>query len=158
LSLQPEVSCQFSLQNIATIIILAGVPASILGNEGALRWGRKRLISIVMISSALLGSVIGFNAGLPFLIVVGLCFIYCISIMLDSGSLTVGMVSAARADERGRTMAMYSLLGFFMAFLAPLAVGGVLDIIGNGIIGWGCAFVALGIVAISGPVWLKLFS
>ena len=156
LSLQPEVSSQFSLQNIATVIILAGVPASILGNEGAMRWGRRRVISAIMISSGVLGSVIGFSAGWPFLIVVCLCFIYCIFVMLDSGSLTAGMVSAARDDERGRTMAVYSFLGFCMAFLAPLAMGGILDIMSNGIIGWGFAFAALGIVAISGPLWLRL--
>ena len=157
LSLQPEVSYKFGLQNIATLIILAGVPASILGNEGALRWGRRRVINTIMLISGLLGIVIGFCAGLPFMIVVGLCFVYCIFVMLDSGSLAAGMVSAARAHERGRTMAVYSFLGFCMAFLAPLAVGGVLDIVGNGIVGWGFAFASLGLVEITGPVWLRLF-
>jgi MFS family permease len=157
LSLQPEVSYKFGLQNIATLIILAGVPASILGNEGALRWGRRRVINTIMLISGLLGIVIGFSAGLPFMIVVGLCFVYCIFVMLDSGSLAAGMVSAARAHERGRTMAVYSFLGFCMAFLAPLAVGGVLDIVGNGIVGWGFAFASLGLVEITGPVWLRLF-
>ncbi len=157
LSLQPEVSYKFGLQNIATLIILAGVPASILGNEGALRWGRRRVINTIMLISGLLGIVIGFSAGLPFMIVVGLCFVYCIFVMLDSGSLTAGMVSAARAHERGRTMAVYSFLGFCMAFLAPLTVGGVLDIVGNGIVGWGFAFASLGLVEITGPVWLRLF-
>ena len=157
LSLQPEVSYKFGLQNIATLIILAGVPASILGNEGALRWGRRRVINTIMLISGLLGIVIGFCAGLPFMIVVGLCFVYCIFVMLDSGSLAAGMLSAARAHERGRTMAVYSFLGFCMAFLAPLAVGGVLDIVGNGIVGWGFAFASLGLVEITGPVWLRLF-
>ncbi len=150
-------SYKFGLQNIATLIILAGVPASILGNEGALRWGRRRVINTIMLISGLLGIVIGFSAGLPFMIVVGLCFVYCIFVMLDSGSLAAGMVSAARAHERGRTMAVYSFLGFCMAFLAPLAVGGVLDIVGNGIVGWGFAFASLGLVEITGPVWLRLF-
>lgn len=157
LSLQPEVSYKFGLQNIATLIILAGVPASILGNEGALRWGRRRVINTIMLISGLLGIVIGFSAGLPFMIIVGLCFVYCIFVMLDSGSLAAGMVSAARSDEIGRTMAMYSFLGFCMAFLAPIAVGSVLDIIGNGIVGWGFAFATLGLVEITGPVWLRLF-
>lgn len=157
LSLQPEVSYKFGLQNIATLIILAGVPASILGNEGALRWGRRRVINTIMLISGLLGIVIGFSAGLPFMIVVVLCFVYCIFVMLDSGSLAAGMVSAARAHERSRTMAVFSFLGFCMAFLAPLAVGGVLDIVDNGIVGWGFAFASLGLVEITGPVWLRLF-
>jgi hypothetical protein len=44
-----------------------------------------------------------------------------------------------------------------MGFLAPLAVGAVLDITGSGIAGWGIAFATLGLVAMSGTVWLKLF-
>ena len=44
-----------------------------------------------------------------------------------------------------------------MAFLAPLAFGFVLDVVGNGVYGWGFAFVILGLVAMSGPIWLKLF-
>jgi hypothetical protein len=44
-----------------------------------------------------------------------------------------------------------------MGFLAPLAVGAVLDLTGGGIAGWGVAFATLGLVAMSGTLWLKLF-
>jgi hypothetical protein len=54
-------------------------------------------------------------------------------------------------------MALYSFVGLSMGFLAPLAVGAVLDITGSGIGGWGAAFATLGLVAMSGTVWLKLF-
>jgi MFS family permease len=157
LSLQPAAEMHFNAQNLSTLILLVGVPASILGNEGALRWGRRRFITIVMICAGVIGSVTGFSAGLPFSIVAGLCFVYCIAVMADSGSLTAGLVSAARNEERGRTMAIYSFVGFFMAFLAPLAVGGILDLSGNGIVGWGLAFAALASVQMTGPVWLRIF-
>jgi MFS family permease len=157
LSLQPGTLFQFSPQDIATVILLTGVPASILGNEGALRWRRRLVITIIMLISGLIGCVIGFSAGLPFIFVVVLCFLYLISVMADSGSLTAGLVSASPDEERGRTMALYSFIGFLMAFLAPLTVGGVLDAAGSGIYGWGLAFATLGILEISGPVWLKLF-
>ncbi|MFC1858373.1 nitrate/nitrite transporter [Thermodesulfobacteriota bacterium] len=156
-SLHPTADLGISLQNLATIIILAGVPASILGNEGALRWGRRRVIRTVMIVSGLLGSLIGFSAGLPFMFVVGFCFLYWIAATGDSGSLTAGMISTSLNGERGRTMALYSFIGFSMAFLAPLAVGGLLDLSGGGIVGWGLAFAALGLVQMTGPVWLKIF-
>ena len=77
--------------------------------------------------------------------------------MTDSGSLTAGLVSAARSEEAGRTMALYSFVGLSMGFLAPLAVGAVLDLSGSGIAGWGVGFAALGLVAMSGTIWLKLF-
>jgi MFS family permease len=148
---------KLSPQSLVTLILLAGVPASILGNEGALYWGRRRFITIVMLISGLIGCLIGFAAGLTFIIVAGLCFAYWIAIMTDSGSLTAGLVSAARPEEAGRTMALYSFVGLSMGFLAPLAVGAVLDLTGSGITGWGVAFATLGLVAMSGTLWLKLF-
>jgi MFS-type transporter involved in bile tolerance (Atg22 family) len=89
--------------------------------------------------------------------VAGLCFAYWIAIMTDSGSLTAGLVFAAKTEEAGRTMALYSFVGLSMGFLAPLAVGAVLDIAGSGTVGWGVAFATLGLVGMSGAVWLKLF-
>ncbi|MGD2185409.1 MAG: MFS transporter [Desulfobacterales bacterium] len=157
LSLQPQINPKTSPQSLVTLILLAGVPASILGNEGALHWGRRRFITIVMLISGLIGCLIGFAGGLTFLMVAGLCFAYWIAIITDSGSLNAGLVSTAKAEEAGRTMALYSFVGLSMGLLAPLAVGTVLDITGGGIAGWGLAFATLGLVAMSGAVWLRLF-
>ena len=157
LSHQPQLSLEISPQSLVTLILLAGVPASILGNEGALHWGRRRFITVVMLISGLIGCVIGFAGGLMFVMVVGLCFAYWIAIITDSGSLTAGLVIAAKSDEVGRTMALYSFVGLSMGFLAPLGVGAVLDVAGSGIVGWGMAFASLGLVAMSGALWLKLF-
>ena len=77
--------------------------------------------------------------------------------MSDSGSLTAGLVSAAKTEETGRTMAMYSFVGLSMGFIAPLSVGGVLDLAGKGAFGWGLAFLSLGSVAMSGTIWLRIF-
>jgi hypothetical protein len=44
-----------------------------------------------------------------------------------------------------------------MAFLAPLAFGAILDAAGRGIAAWGLAFAALGIVCMSGALWLRIF-
>jgi hypothetical protein len=40
---------------------------------------------------------------------------------------------------------------------SPLAFGFVLDIAGSGVHGWVFAFAALGLVSMSGPLWLRLF-
>lgn len=157
LTLSPDPDFPFSPQEIAAVVLLIGWPASILGNEGAMRWGRRRAISVYMLISALVGLGFGFSAGLPFVIVALLAVIYGALTTSDSGSLTVGLYEAARAEEQGRTMAVYSFLGFTMAFLAPLAFGGVLDLAGGGAMAWGLAFVVLVLLPLTGPLWLYLF-
>jgi len=157
LSFQPGQGYHLSPQNLATIILLAGVPSSILGNETAQHWERRRVISIFMLASGIIGCVIGFSISLPFTIVATLCLVYGIAVMLDSGALTAGIVAAAHDSERGRTLALYAFVGFGMAFLAPLAFGCVLDLSGSGIYGWGIAFAMLGLLSASGPVWMRLF-
>jgi MFS family permease len=157
LTFQPGQGFQLSPQNLATIVLLAGVPSSILGNETAQHWERRRVIAVFMLTSGIIGCVIGFTASLPFMIVAALCLIYGIAVMLDSGALTAGIVAAAHDTERGRTLALYAFVGFGMAFLAPLAFGCVLDLSGSGIYGWGFAFAILGLLSASGPLWLRLF-
>jgi hypothetical protein len=44
-----------------------------------------------------------------------------------------------------------------MAFLAPLAFGAILDIVGLGIVGWGLAFAAMGLGCMLGAVCLRIF-
>jgi MFS family permease len=157
LTLSPDPAFPFSPQEIAAVVLLIGWPASILGNEGAMRWGRRRAISLYMLISVLAGLALGFSAGLPFVIVALLAVVYGAVTTSDSGALTVGLYEVARPGELGRTMAVYSSLGFTMAFLAPLAFGGVLDLAGGGAMAWGLAFVVLVAVPLTGPLWLYLF-
>jgi len=156
-SIQTGREHMLSPQNVATLIVLAGVPASILGNEAAHRWDRRRAVAIFMVLSGIIGCFLGFLAHLPYTIVSGLCVIYGIAVMLDSGSLTAGVVATSYDTERGRTLALYSFAGFGMALLSPLAFGFILDTAGSGVQGWGFAFATLGIASLSGPLWLRLF-
>src|SRR3546814_5217542 len=50
---------------LAAIITLIGLPASLLGNELALKIGRRRALVLIMGISGLMGLVLGFTAGLP---------------------------------------------------------------------------------------------
>ncbi len=155
--LHPGTALPLTVPGLATLIILAGVPASILGNEASLRWGRKRAITFFMTLSGAIGCLIGFSIHLPMGAVVLLCFLYGVAIMLDSGSLTAGLVIKADAGESGMTLAAYSFAGFIMAFLAPLAFGAVVDLFGAGAWGWGAAFALLGIANLSVPLWRRIF-
>ena len=156
-ALQPGGELPIAPHIVATVALLVGLPASVLGNEGSLRWGRRRAITIYMISAGVLGCVIGFTASLPFLMVSLLCMIYGFGVMMESGSITSGLVAAAREGQQGMTMAVHSFFGYGMGFLAPLAFGIVLDVAGGGLLAWGLAFAAMGLVAMTGPVWLRHF-
>lgn len=158
LSLQPGSVPPLSPQNVAMIILLAGVPASILGNEGAMAWGRRRAITFYVIGSGLLGCFIGFTAGLHFTLVAALCFLYGMANLFDSGALTAGLVAESPERQRGLTLAVYSFTGFGMASLAPLAFGAILDAAGRGVAAWGLAFASLGVVCMSGALWLRIFT
>jgi MFS family permease len=157
LSLQPGFTSPLSPQNVASLILLVGVPASILGNEGAMALGRRKALTAYMVGSGILGCVIGFTAGLNFYLVAALTLLYGMTVLFDSGALTAGLVSETAEGQRGLTLAVYSFSGFGMAFLAPLAFGAVLDIVGRGIAGWGVAFAAMGLGCMLGAVCLQLF-
>lgn len=141
---------------IATIVLLLGVPASILGNELAMRGDRVRVVSILMLVTAGFGCVIGFLPSLPFAVVALAACLYGFLTMTDSASLTVGAVTAADPALKGATLAVHAMLGFSGAFIGPLMFGAVLDVAeGTPADGWGLAFISLGAVAALGPLALR---
>ena len=129
----------------AALATLLGVPASIVGNEFAVRLGRRRWILAVTSASMAMSVVIGFTAGVSWGLAVALSLIYGVLMTGDSAALTAGTVGAAEPGQRGATLAMHSFIGFMGGIVGPPAVGAVLDVIGgNSIAGWGVAFFAVG--------------
>jgi MFS family permease len=151
---QPAEAFVWSPTQVAFLINLIGVPASIGGNELSRKFGRRKLISTVMLVSTGLGAVIGFTAALPYFLVVLLTIFYGMTITGDSASLTAGAVSAAPPHLRGTTLAVHSTFGFGAAFLGPLTVGALLDIFGGGLLAWGMGFFAMAAACLLGPVFL----
>ena len=124
-----------------TILGLMGTFASLAGNEAAIYFGRRVLISVAMIGSvALAGSLAVFGVQ-SYALAVALMLIYGIVIWLDSSSLTAGTAGTADPSRRGATLAVHSSLGYFGGFIGPLAIGWVLDIAGgNSSAAWASAF------------------
>ena len=151
---QPAEAFVWSPTQVAFLINLIGVPASIGGNELSRKFGRRKLISTVMLVSTGLGAVIGFTASLPYLLVVVLAVFYGMTITGDSASLTAGAVTAAPPHLRGTTLAVHSTFGFGAAFLGPLTIGVLLDIFGGGLLAWGMGFLAMSAACLLGPVFL----
>lgn len=142
----------WSPTRVAAMVNLVGLPASLLGNEIAVRFGRRSTIAVLMLSSAVLSSFIGFGASLPAVVVIALSLAYGVMTMSDSSSLTAGAVAEAPAGRRGATLAVHSTLGFTAAFVGPLAFGGVLDLVSRPLLAWGLAFATLGSVNLLGAL------
>ena len=143
---------------IAAISNLLAMWASITGAELALRFGRKKILALIMMGSALFGCLIGFTASLPYPVVALLCILYCLFVQGDSAALHTGTVQAAAIELRGATLAAQSLIGFFIASVSPLAAGLVLDHTGGGqtVLSWGVAFISIGFPVFLGPFILRL--
>jgi predicted MFS family arabinose efflux permease len=115
---------------VSVVFSLLAMPASILGNEFALRIGRHRAITAVMLSSAVMALLIGIFADRSPLFLLPLMMVYAITVPADSGALTSGMAMAADPDYRGATMATHSTVGFSLSALGAWVVGVALDAAG----------------------------
>ena len=135
---------------------LLAMPASILGNEFALRFGRHRAISAVMFASAAVALLIGLFADQSPWLLLPLMLVYAITVPADSGALTSGMSMAADPNYRGATMAMHSTVGFSLSALGAWAVGVALDAAGGpqSSAAWMAAFSVLAAGILLGPLAL----
>jgi MFS family permease len=140
----------WSAVTIAAVANLFGPPASIAGNELAMRHGRERWIWMAMLASGLLTCTLGFLAALPWYLMATLAMLHMSLVMGDSSALTAGLVTRADERIRGAAMAVHSMLGFGAGLVAPLAFGAVLDLSGGKAspFAWGLAFTSLGAGAV----------
>ena len=90
---------------VSVLFSVLAMPASILGNEFALRIGRHRAITAVMFASAVVALLIGIFADKSPWFLLPLIMAYAITVPADSGALTSGMAMAAEPRYRGATMA-----------------------------------------------------
>ena len=129
---------------LATTLGLLGTLASILGNEAAIRFGRRTLVHTAMAGSILIGGTIGFFGTNSYWLAAALILIYGIVIWLDSSSLTAGAAGTAEPSRRGATLAVHSTLGYAGGFIGPLLIGFVLDLAGGASQqAWGFAFASV---------------
>ena len=141
---------------VSVVFSLLAMPASILGNECALRFGRHRAITAVMFSSAFVALLIGAFADKSPWLLLPLIVVYAITVPADSGALTSGMTIAADPDFRGATMAVHSTVGFSLSALGAWALGVALDAAGgpSSASAWTAAFSVLAAGILLGPVAL----
>lgn len=114
-----------------TLLGLIATFASVAGNEGAIYFGRRRLITFTMIASALCAVTLGLVGPQSYIAAVALLLVYGLLISLDSSSLTAGTAGSADPSRRGATLAVHSMLGYAGGFVGPLIVGWALDLFGG---------------------------
>jgi predicted MFS family arabinose efflux permease len=149
-------SALFGPVTVSVAVTLLSLPASVLGNEAALRYGRHRALTVIMIASALVAFVIGLCAGMSPIVVLVLILIYGCTVPADSGALTAGVTASAVSTNRGATLAVHSAVGFGLSALGAWGAGVVLDMGGGPTqrSGWLAVFVLLAAGILLGPLAL----
>jgi MFS family permease len=150
----------WSAQSIAAVVNLLAVPASIAGNEAALRFGRRRWILLAMTASGATGIVLGYSASWHWALVVLILVAYSMLVMADSATLTAGLVAAAPPELRGSAMGLYSLAGFGGGMVGPVVFGAALDVAGGagGSIAWTFGYAAIGSGCLAAPAAVRFFA
>jgi len=85
---------------VSVVFSLLAMPASILGNEAALHFGRYRALVLLMTASAAVALAIGVSVTSSPLLLLALLLIYALTVPADSGALTSGMAMTASARTR----------------------------------------------------------
>ena len=141
---------------VSVAVSVLSLPASLLGNEAALRFGRHRAITAVMLCSALVAAAIGVSAGVSAWLSLLLLACYAFTVPADSGALTSGVTAAADPHFRGATLALHSMVGFGLSAMGGWAVGVAIDAGGgsHSAQGWMTAFFVMGAAILFGPLAL----
>ena len=129
---------------VVTALGLVGTVASVVGNEAAIRLGRRRLVSLAMLASMAVALGLGFVGSTSYAVATALLLLYGLVVWLDSSSLTAGAAGTAEPSRRGATLAVHSMLGYAGGFVGPLLVGWTLDLAGGpSRAAWGAAFAVI---------------
>jgi MFS family permease len=157
-TLHAAASFPWNAAAIAAAVNLAAVPASIIGNEIALRVGRRPWILVAMAGSGSGGIVLALGAPWHWALVLGLLVVYSMLVMAESATLTAGLVAAAPHELRGAALGLYSLAGFGGGMLGPIVFGAALDAAGgaHSRLAWVLAYAAIGAGCLAAPLVVRM--
>ena len=134
---------------LSGVLHLAGASAAFSIGRLSDRIGRRKAMLLASSLSAVLSLVIGWLVALSPVLLVPLGLVYAFACIGDSPVLSTALTEAVPPGRLGSVLAVRSLLGFGAGAIAPLAVGGVLDLGAALDLGpavrWGLAFLSLGL-------------
>jgi predicted MFS family arabinose efflux permease len=114
---------EWTLLAAAALIGLLGVPAGLLGNELAIRFGLRVTAMSVFLISAFATGLFGYVGTLPFTAALLLSLAAGFVVQGNFSNLTSGLIAAAAPQYTGATMAFYSAIGFGGGFLGTWLFG-----------------------------------
>jgi predicted MFS family arabinose efflux permease len=137
---------------IGAAISLLGVPAGLLGNELAIRFGLRMTAMLTFLASVFVLAFFGLTAMLPFhpaaLTALAASFIA----KGNFSNLTSGLLTVAVPRYVGATMALYSCIGFGASFLGTVLFGIALDSFGGAtrLVAWVASFGTCSLACLAG--------
>ena len=136
-----------TLSLIIGIIMFIGMISSLIGAKLCLDYGRKKILMIIGGSTFLISLICAYSISMPLWAIIMVVGLYHFFIMLDSGALTAGTVSASKDHERGAILAVHSIIGFGGGAFAGPIIGSVLDFNGgtDNPSAWAFAFITMGL-------------
>ncbi len=147
---------------ISSLIILAGAFSTALAGKLSDRYGRRRTIQLIMLSSAGCSLLFGWTRPLPLAIVVVISLIYGFFVTAESSVLSTSVTEMVPFNCLGTAMALQSFLGWSAASISPVVFGAILDYTNQATAStgftpnWGPAFAVLGLGALWGPLAMHL--
>ena len=152
----PAATREWTLLATAALIGVLGVPAGLLGNELAIRFGLRATAISVFLAAAFATGMFGFVAMLPLAVALLLSLAAGFVVQGNFSNLTSGLVAAAAPGHTGATMALYSAIGFGGGFLGTWLFGLVLGWFGGPTVfaAWVPAFATTGLAGLTGAAAL----
>ena len=129
------------------LALMAGSVGPLMGGVISDRWGRAVSASAIFALSGGCAWIIGWTAGLPLPLIVGLSTVYGWAIAADSAVYSTGIVEVTPPANLGSTMAVQASVGLIGGAAGPVMFGGILDL-APAHLEWAAAFSALGLLAV----------
>ncbi|MDB9871928.1 MFS transporter [Alphaproteobacteria bacterium] len=147
------------IANAIGLMGFLGIFASIYGAKYCINKDRAKVVSKMGLI-CFIGSIItAISFWFSFWLALLMLFIYNALIVLDSGSLTTGVVINGNPEERGVRLALHSMVGFLGGALGGPIVGFVLDNFGgqSSHVAWFLSFLCLGLGSLFSSLILKYY-
>ena len=129
------------------LALMTGSVGPLMGGAISDRWGRAASASAIFALSGGCAWVVGWTAGLPLPLIVGLSAVYGWAIAADSAVYSTGIVEVTPPASLGSTMAVQASVGLIGGAVGPVLFGGILDLAPDHL-EWPAAFSSLGVLAI----------
>ena len=145
------------IANAIGLMGFLGIFASIYGARYCINKDRAKVVSKMGLI-CFVGSIItAISFWYSFWLALLMLFIYNALIVLDSGSLTTGVVVNGKPEDRGVRLALHSMVGFFGGALGGPIVGLILDNFGgqSSHIAWFLSFFCLGLGSLLSSLVVK---